>query len=121
MGSEFPVAMRLKRRARLGTNPLLSMPSSGPGTAKRFSRPGKEESYTPMAISSGTMGSKVPLPAKSGSWLRVVRNEVGVAEYPDGRRYALAVFTRTTAPHTRRPDVDRAIGEAARAAVEQLR
>ena len=63
----------------------------------------------------------VRVAAKSGSWLRVVRNEVGVAEYPDGRRYALAVFTRTAAPHTRRPDVDRAIGEAARAAVEQLR
>jgi beta-lactamase class A len=50
-----------------------------------------------------------------------VRNEVGVAEYPDGRRYAIAVFTRTPATHARRPDVDRAIGDAARAAVESLR
>jgi beta-lactamase class A len=64
---------------------------------------------------------EVRVAAKSGSWLRVVRNEVGVAEYPDGRRYAIAVFTRTAEPHARRPDVDRAIGEAARAAVEQLR
>jgi beta-lactamase class A len=63
----------------------------------------------------------VRVAAKSGSWLRVVRNEIGVAEYPDGRRYALAVFTRTRAPHARRPDVDRAIGDAARAAVESLR
>jgi beta-lactamase class A len=63
----------------------------------------------------------VRVAAKSGSWLRVVRNEVGVAEYPDGRRYAIAVFTRTSAPHSRRPDVDRAIGDAARAAVETLR
>jgi beta-lactamase class A len=65
--------------------------------------------------------SDVRVAAKSGSWLRVVRNEIGVAEYPDGRRYALAVFTRTVAPHARRPDVDRAIGDAARTAVEQLR
>jgi beta-lactamase class A len=64
---------------------------------------------------------EVRVAAKSGSWLRVVRNEVGVAEYPDGSRYALAVFTRTAAPHARRPDVDRAIGDAARAAVERLR
>jgi beta-lactamase class A len=64
---------------------------------------------------------EVRVSAKSGSWFRVVRNEIGVAEYPDGRRYALAVFTRTAEPHARRPDVDRAIGEAARAAVESLR
>jgi beta-lactamase class A len=63
----------------------------------------------------------VHVAAKSGSWLRVVRNEVGVAEYPDGGRYAIAVFTRAARPEARRPDVDRAIGEAARAAVEQLR
>jgi beta-lactamase class A len=65
--------------------------------------------------------AEVRVAAKSGSWLRVVRNEVGVAEYPDGRRYAIAVFTRTPATHARRPDVDRAIGDAARAAVESLR
>jgi beta-lactamase class A len=65
--------------------------------------------------------AEVRVAAKSGSWLRVVRNEVGVAEYPDGRRYAIAVFTRTRAPHARRPDVDRAIGDAASGAVERLR
>ena len=64
---------------------------------------------------------EVRVAAKSGSWLRVVRNEVGVAEYPDGHRYAIAVFTRTAVPHARRPDVDRAIGEAARRAVDRLR
>jgi beta-lactamase class A len=63
----------------------------------------------------------VRVSAKSGSWLRVVRNEVGVAEYTDGRRYAIAVFTRARRPDARRPDVDRAIGNAARAAVDSLR
>jgi beta-lactamase class A len=64
---------------------------------------------------------EVRVAAKSGSWFRVVRNEVGVVEYPDGRCYAVAVFTRTERPAARRPDVDRAIGAAARAAVESLR
>jgi len=63
---------------------------------------------------------EVRVAAKSGSWLRVVRNEVGVVEYPDGRRHAIAIFTRTERPDARRPDVDRAIGAAARAAVESL-
>ncbi|MEU3452935.1 serine hydrolase [Micromonospora sp. NPDC006766] len=47
--------------------------------------------------------------------------EAGVAEYPDGGRYAIAVFARTERLSTRRIDVDLAMGEAARTAVETLR
>ncbi|MFI5834985.1 serine hydrolase [Micromonospora sp. NPDC051300] len=47
--------------------------------------------------------------------------EAGVAEYPGGGRYAVAVLARTDRLDTRRIDVDLAIGEAARAAVESLR
>lgn len=36
----------------------------------------------------------VRVAAKSGGLLGVVRNEVGVISYPDGRTYAAAVFTR---------------------------
>lgn len=36
--------------------------------------------------------------AKSGSLLGVVRNEIAVAECPDGGRYAVAVFTRADVP-----------------------
>jgi len=79
-----------------------------------------EQQVTRDRLAAG-FPADVRVAAKSGSWLRVVRNEVGVAEYPDERRYAIAVFTRTAAPHARRPDVDRAIGDAARAAVESLR
>ncbi|WP_310714094.1 serine hydrolase [Streptomyces lydicus] len=50
-----------------------------------------------------------------------VRNEAGVVEYPDGKRYAVGVFLRTHTPSTRQPLADRAIGRAARAAVDQLR
>lgn len=47
--------------------------------------------------------------------------EAGVAEYPDGGRYAIAVFARMADLATRRIDVDLAMGEAARTAVEALR
>ncbi|MER7889314.1 serine hydrolase [Micromonospora sp. NPDC094482] len=47
--------------------------------------------------------------------------EAGVAEYPDGGRYAIAVFARTDELATRRIEVDLAMGEAARVAVEALR
>ncbi|OKI89553.1 serine hydrolase [Micromonospora sp. CB01531] len=47
--------------------------------------------------------------------------EAGVAEYPDGGRYAVAVFARTERLSTRNIDVDLAMGEAARVAVEALR
>ena len=62
----------------------------------------------------------VRVAAKSGT-LPGLRNEVAVAEYPDGSRYAIAVFTRIATPHRRRPDVDAAMGRAARMAVEGLR
>ncbi len=50
-----------------------------------------------------------------------VRNEAGVVQYPDGRRYAVAVFLRTMSPADRQPLADRAIGRAARAALDHLR
>ena len=40
--------------------------------------------------------------------------EAGVAEYPDGGRYAIAVFARAERLTPRRIDVDLAMGEAAR-------
>ncbi|MFJ5120191.1 serine hydrolase [Kitasatospora sp. NPDC088548] len=49
------------------------------------------------------------------------RNEAGVVEHPDGGRYAVAVFTRAETPRQRDPGADRAIGRAARIAVDALR
>jgi beta-lactamase class A len=50
-----------------------------------------------------------------------VRNEAGVVTYADGRRYAVAVFTRSESPAERDAALDAAIGEAARLAVQALR
>jgi beta-lactamase class A len=58
--------------------------------------------------------------AKSGSLVGVVRNEIGVIEYPDGRGYCAAVFTRQHQPWHDDAAVDAAIGSAAAAAVDLL-
>ncbi|WP_217181793.1 serine hydrolase [Streptomyces sp. AC495_CC817] len=73
----------------------------------------------PHRLTSGFPG-EVQIAAKTGtlpSW----RNEAGVVTYPDGRQYAVAVFTRADSLADRQPRVDASIGRAAFAAVEHLR
>ncbi|WP_158887801.1 serine hydrolase [Amycolatopsis anabasis] len=62
---------------------------------------------------------EVRVAGKTGT-LPGMRAEIGVAEYPDGGRYAVAVFTRADTLEQRLPHVDRAIGEAALAAVTEI-
>ncbi|MCR1783814.1 class A beta-lactamase-related serine hydrolase [Nocardioides carbamazepini] len=62
----------------------------------------------------------VAVAGKTGT-LPGVRNEAGVVTYPDGTRYAVAIFLRSTRVSDRMPAADRAIGLAARAAVEGMR
>jgi beta-lactamase class A len=62
----------------------------------------------------------VRVAAKTGT-LPGLHMEAGVAEYPDGGRYAIAVFAQTRRMDTRRIDVDLAMGRAARVAVQSLR
>ena len=62
----------------------------------------------------------VTVTAKTGT-LPGLHIEAGVAQYPDGGRYALAVFAQAQRLNTPRIDVDLAIGQAAREAVETLR
>jgi beta-lactamase class A len=64
--------------------------------------------------------SGVTVAGKTGT-LPAVRNEAGIVTYPDGRQFAVAVFTRADSLSERLPAVDAAIGRAARLAVEQLR
>jgi beta-lactamase class A len=58
--------------------------------------------------------------AKSGSLVGVVRNEIGVIEFPDGRVYCAAVFARQHRPWHDDAAVNAAIGSAAAAAVDML-
>lgn len=62
----------------------------------------------------------IKVAAKNG-FLWNLRNEAGVVEYPDGRRYAVAVFLRTHSLATRQPRADAVVGRAARTAIDLLR
>lgn len=73
----------------------------------------------PHRLASG-FGAGVRVAGKTGT-LPGVRNEIGVIGYPDERVYAVAVFTRSHSLDLTLPDVDRAIGHAARVAVDELR
>ncbi|WP_104090363.1 serine hydrolase [Arthrobacter sp. GMC3] len=57
---------------------------------------------------------------KTGT-LPAIRNEVGVVTYPDGRHYAVAVFTKAATLADPQPAIDASIGKAARLAVDLLR
>ncbi|MFD6066803.1 serine hydrolase [Amycolatopsis lurida] len=73
----------------------------------------------PHRMSSG-FPAGVAIAAKTGT-LPAVRNEAGVLSDVDGRRYAVAVFTRAESLADRLPAVDASIGTAARLAVDHLR
>ncbi|GII62263.1 serine hydrolase [Sphaerisporangium krabiense] len=74
----------------------------------------------PHRLASGFPYDDVVVSGKTGS-LPTIRNEVGVVEYPDGGRYAVAVFTRSIGTAQHQPRADAAIGTVARAAVDHLR
>jgi beta-lactamase class A len=70
-------------------------------------------------LSSG-FPDEVRISGKTGT-LPGIRNEAGVVEYPDGGRYAVAVFTRGHTFAWRQPAIDGVIGTVARLAVDRLR
>jgi beta-lactamase class A len=63
---------------------------------------------------------KVRTSGKTGT-LPTIRNEAGVVEYPDGGRYAVAVFTRSTSVSQKNAAADAVIGRSARLAIDALR
>lgn len=73
----------------------------------------------PHRLSSGFPRDDVTISGKTGT-IGIVRNEIGVVEFPDGTRYAAAVFTRSHRYGFRQPKVDRLIGTVAAALVAQL-
>lgn len=73
----------------------------------------------PHRLSSGFPSDDIKISGKTGT-IGVVRNEVGVVEFPDGRRYAASVFLRTKELRFRNPDADRLIGKVARILVDAL-
>ena len=74
----------------------------------------------PHRLASGFPEDDVATAGKTGT-LPTLRNEVGVVQYADGGRYAVAVFTRSTNLAAKHPAADAVIGRSARLAVEALR
>ncbi|MFI6900215.1 serine hydrolase [Nonomuraea sp. NPDC050394] len=74
----------------------------------------------PHRLAAGFPYDDVDVSGKTGT-LPTIRNEVGVVEYPDGGRYAVAVFTRSFSPAVNQPRADAVIGTAAHMAVDHLR
>ncbi|HSW12841.1 MAG TPA: serine hydrolase [Solimonas sp.] len=74
----------------------------------------------PHRLASGFPEDEIRTAGKTGT-LIIVRNEAGVVSYPDGSHYAVSVFTRSHEVRAKHPAQDRAIGQAARLAVDLLR
>ncbi|MFW6692621.1 serine hydrolase [Streptomyces sp. MAR4 CNX-425] len=71
-------------------------------------------------LASGFPFDDVRVSGKTGT-LPTLRHEIGVVEYPDGGRYAVAVCTRAAATAVTLPAADAVIGTTARLAVDALR
>ena len=93
--------------------------AAAPPSACGFVRAIMAEQVSTQRLASG-FAADAAVAGKTGT-LPSIRNEAGVVTYPDGRRYACAVFTRADSLDDRRPDLDAAIGGAAQLAVEDLR
>ncbi|MER8047688.1 serine hydrolase [Streptomyces sp. NPDC094032] len=92
---------------------------AGPAAACREVRDVMARQIWPHRLASG-FGDDYRVAGKTGT-LPGWRNEAGVVEHRDGGRYAVAVFTRAATPQEIDPEADRAIGRAARIAVDALR
>ncbi|HEY1716541.1 MAG TPA: serine hydrolase, partial [Solirubrobacteraceae bacterium] len=92
---------------------------AGPPEACAFVRDAMARQENTQRIASG-FGDGVTTAGKTGT-IPFVRNEAGVVTYPDGRQFAVAVFTRSDSHTDRNPTLDAAIGQAAWLAVEGLR
>ncbi len=113
-------AMRTTPRETTGLLRAIWRDEAGPAEACAEVRRLMAQQLTRHRIASA-FPSNVLVSAKSGSLFGEIRNEAGVAEYPDGGRYAVAVFTRSRSTDPRQPAIDTAIGETARLAIELLR
>ena len=98
---------------------LVWRDEAGPAVACARVRGVMAQQVWPHRLTAG-FPADVTLAGKTGT-LPSAHNEVAVVTYPDGARYAVAVFTRSHRYELRQPQLDRAIGLAGRTAVEALR
>lgn len=73
----------------------------------------------PHRLRTGFPRDDVKVSGKTGT-ICIVRNEIGMVEFPDGRRHSIAVFVRTNEYRLNNPDADRLIGTVGRILSEAL-
>ncbi|WP_233571117.1 serine hydrolase [Nocardiopsis sp. Huas11] len=98
---------------------LVWTDAAAPPRACAFVRELMARQLVRARLASG-FAAEVLVSGKTGT-LPGLRLEAGVVEYPDGRRYAVAVAAVGVQARGDGHDVDAALGRAARAAVEDLR
>src|SRR5690348_12183666 len=76
--------------------------TAGPPAACAFVRDVMARQQNTQRLASGFADGAITIAGKTGS-IPFVRNEAGVVSYPDGRRYAVAVFTRSDSTASRNP------------------
>ena len=98
---------------------LIWTDAAGPAQACAQVREVMGQQVWPHRLTAG-FPADVTVAGKTGT-LPSQHNEVGVVGYPDGRSFAVAVYVRSQRFELRQPLLDRAIGDAARIAVDALR
>ncbi len=76
--------------------------------------------YAPHRLSTA-YNDGPSIAGKTGTFTGGVRNEVGVFDFGDGERYAVAIYLRQNGTELRDSRADRALGKIARTAVDHLR
>jgi beta-lactamase class A len=98
---------------------LIWTDAAGPPAACRRVRKLMSQQLTKHRLAAA-FPPPITVAAKSGSLVGIVRNEVGVIEYPDGRVWCAAVLARSHQPWANTAEINAVIGAAAAAAIEQL-
>jgi beta-lactamase class A len=98
---------------------LISTGEAGPAAACQRVRKLMGQQLTRNRLAAA-FPPPVKVAAKSGSLVGVVRNEVGVIEFPDGRVYCAAVLAQSHQPWENTAAINAVIGTVAAAAIEQL-
>lgn len=98
---------------------LIWSDQAGPPAACAYVREVMSQQVWTHRLRSG-FADEVKIAAKTGT-MPGIRNEAGVIEYPDGQRFAVAVFTSAHSLEDVQPAADAVIGSAARLAVDMLR
>ena len=93
---------------------------AGPPAACRRVRELMGQQLTKSRLAAG-FAPPIRVSAKSGSLIGLVRNEIGVIEYPDGSWYAAAVFAQVGRRSRGAAAIDALIGQSAATSIGLLR